>query len=128
MPKLFEKGFSGNPGGRPKIKPLTDAYRDRLKEQLSPEHRKMFAKTWSVDLPEDVTYAQAIASVVFALALVGGLDAIKELTDRAEGKVAQEVTGNLGVEYQVVKVLEKAASVEEWERRAKSQDGGGSVN
>lgn len=76
--KPWPKGTSGNPGGRPKRTPLTDACRDVL-AQLVP------------DDPQGHTYAQAIAEMLAAKALEGDIRAAQELADRAEGKPRQSL-------------------------------------
>ncbi len=74
----WPKGVSGNPGGRPKSKALSHAYRDRL-EQVVPGD------------PEERTYAEKIAEVLAGLALKGNVEAARELANRAEGKAPQSI-------------------------------------
>ncbi len=62
----FKPGQSGNPGGRPKTKLLTQAYRELL-EQVDPKEQK--------------TLAQQIARKVIDQALKGNLAAVKEVAD-----------------------------------------------
>jgi hypothetical protein len=69
----FEKGKSGNPGGRPKEKPWAEAlrivgYRDDRKKLLD------------------------IAEKCYAAAEAGEIAAMKEIGDRLDGKPAQEST------------------------------------
>ncbi len=73
----FKPGQSGNPGGRPKTKLITQAYRELL-EQLDPEERK--------------TLAQKLARKAVDQALKGSLAALKEITDRTEGKSVQPLS------------------------------------
>lgn len=71
----FKPGVSGNPGGRPKRKPITDVYL-RLLDEPCP------------DDPQGRTYAEVIGENMLRRA-VKGLDAIpatKEISDRVEGK------------------------------------------
>ena len=73
----FKPGQSGNPGGRPKAKLITQAYRELL-EELDPKERK--------------TLAQQIARKVIDQALKGNLAAVKEVADRTEGKSVQPLS------------------------------------
>jgi hypothetical protein len=84
----WPKGVSGNPGGRPRKKPLTDALREYL------------------DDPKN------LARVITAMdkrIRKGDIRAIKELIDRVEGKVSQrvELTGEDGEAIQVADVRAK---------------------
>lgn len=71
----FQPGQSGNPAGRPKKLPITDAIRAEL-EQLGED-----------GISNDV----AIARVLVRLAKSGNMDAIREISDRTEGKVRQRI-------------------------------------
>ena len=68
--KPFEKGVSGNPGGRPKWKQVTEL----LKQELGEE--KIIA----------------LLDVVYEKALGGDMRAVEFIADRLEGKVAQRVS------------------------------------
>lgn len=74
---MFEKGQSGNPGGRRKEKPWRDALTLALKDGDGLKLRK-------------------IAEAVVSLAETGDMQAIKEIGDRMDGKPAQQtiVTGD----------------------------------
>ena len=74
----FKKGQSGNPGGRPKVAPLSNAARNVLAKPVPND-------------PEGRTYAEAIAQMLADLALEGDIRAAQELTDRAEGRARQSV-------------------------------------
>ena len=74
----WPKGVSGNPGGRPKSKALSHAYRDRLEQVVTGD-------------PEERTYAEKIAEVLAGLALKGNVEAARELANRAEGKAPQSI-------------------------------------
>lgn len=83
--KPWPKGVSGNPGGRPRETPLTDACRELL----------------SKPAPDDASgrsYAEAIAEQLGKQALAGDVHAAREIADRAEGKARQamEVSGPEG--------------------------------
>ena len=77
----FKKGVSGNPGGRPKSRMLSEALRNRLAEAKpdDPEHR---------------TWAEAIAANLIEIAASKSSNAIaaaNEVCDRAEGRPAQHL-------------------------------------
>ncbi len=70
--KPWPKGVSGNPGGRPKTKPLTEELQ-RLLEEEAPKGK---GQTW----------ATAIAKTLLAKARKGDVRAIAEVANRVEGK------------------------------------------
>jgi hypothetical protein len=72
------KGQNGNPGGRPKFAPFSQAARDMLGKLVPGD-------------PEGRTYAEAIAQVLADKALSGDIRAAQELIERAEGKPKQSV-------------------------------------
>lgn len=86
----FKPGRSGNPGGRPKMGSLSRACRELL-ERVVPGDR------------QERTYAQAIADRLGELALKGHGPSIRELGDRAEGRV-----GPSAIAISSVSVLEDA--------------------
>jgi len=73
--KPWPKGVSGNPGGRPKKKAITEEL-DRLLEEESPNGD---GKTWAV----------IIAEALLKQAAKGDVRAITELANRIEGKPVQ---------------------------------------
>lgn len=81
----FQKGKSGNPGGRPKDKPWADALRLAL-------------------MADDKKRLRAIAEKCTAAAEGGDMQAIKEIGDRLDGKPTQglEHTGEDGEPIKVV--------------------------
>jgi hypothetical protein len=70
--KPWPKGVSGNPGGRPKTKPLTEEI-ERLLEQEAPTSK---GQTW----------ASLIAQALLTKACKGDVRAFAELANRVEGK------------------------------------------
>jgi hypothetical protein len=89
----FPKGVSGNPGGRPKTKPLTDAYRKNLGLVITAENAK------ELRLPAGFigkTVAEAIAIGQAKAAIKGGTIAAREIADRTEGRTAQDVRLQVG--------------------------------
>ena len=71
----FEKGQSGNPGGRPKTKVLSERLREALQEN------------------DGAAIRWIIARLVLQSA-EGAVDATKLIFDRTEGKVAQPIIGD----------------------------------
>ena len=87
----FKPGQSGNPGGRPKSKQITQAYQELLE---------------TVDRKSGKTWAQIIAENIVKEALNNNLAAVKEITDRTEGKAAQAVVvGGVGGGPMQIKVI-----------------------
>lgn len=84
----WKPGQSGNVGGRPKIKPISDALRQLLDEPYSGREKRF----------KGMTNACALATRLYELALGGDLAAMRELADRVEGKPLQrqEVGGPNG--------------------------------
>lgn len=72
----FEKGSSGNPGGRQKEKPFRDALMLAIKE-ASDDKQKL----------------RRVAERLVDKAIDGDVPAIKEIADRLDGKVPQGVIG-----------------------------------
>ena len=85
--KVFKPGQSGNPGGRPKEKATSHAIRQALTD-MHPDQKKY----------NGLTRAQVIAKTALDAAENGDISFLKEVLDRAEGKVPQsnEHTGANG--------------------------------
>src|SRR5262245_10147141 len=73
----FEKGKSGNPGGRPKGKPFRDALMMEI-TAAGDDHKAL----------------RKIAAALLAKAGGGDVSAINLLADRTDGKVAQALIGD----------------------------------
>ena len=97
----WKPGQSGNPGGRAKRKPLTDAYAAVLDRTIPPDMAR------SLHLPESATYAEVIAMSLLREAVKGKVNAAAELADRTEGRVAQAVehSGPDGGAIQIVSTI-----------------------
>ena len=80
--KGFMPGQSGNPGGRP-----------RGSVKVSSCYERSLARPFPGD-PQGRTYAQVIADRAVELAAEGRIDAIKEVTDRTEGRSKQTIDVN----------------------------------
>ena len=72
----FKPGVSGNPGGRPKTRLLSEAFRNRLGE---------------VDPSSGKTNAEIIADTLTERAKIGDVKAAAEIADRCEGKAPQRL-------------------------------------
>src|SRR5262249_21097734 len=97
----FIKGQSGNPGGKLRQKPFTDALRMEICE-AGDDHKKL----------------RRIARKLLAMAEASDMAAIRELADRLEGKVAitQVIQGDEEgdpVRY-YAEVPKKAATTQQW--------------
>ncbi len=69
----FQPGQSGNPGGRPKRKPISDAYADVLCDSAK---------------------LKAFAKAVVDKAIAGDIQAAKEVADRLEGRAESNLNVN----------------------------------
>lgn len=74
----WQPGQSGNPGGRPKKQPITDALRDLVERATIP-------------LKRPPTLAEQLARQLLRQALKGKMAPIVEVIDRIEGKARQRV-------------------------------------
>jgi hypothetical protein len=73
--------------GRPKRKPLTDAYAALLDKPIPPDMARQ------LKLDESTTYAQVIAMSLVREAVKGKVNAAAEVADRVEGKITQPISG-----------------------------------
>jgi len=79
----FQPGQSGNPGGRPVSRKLSEAYRAIAASDLS-------------DPIPVRTEAEAVARKVFKMARKGNMSAAREIADRIEGRPAVTLQGGDG--------------------------------
>ncbi|HEY6329808.1 MAG TPA: DUF5681 domain-containing protein [Blastocatellia bacterium] len=82
-PHRFKPGQSGNPGGRPKKRPISDCYAAIAEVKVPDIDRIKFG------LPEGITYGHMLAIAVFNAALAGKLNAAREIREAIEGKTGQ---------------------------------------
>jgi hypothetical protein len=82
-PHRFKPGQSGNPGGRPRKRPISERY-EELAELALPEKDRI-----KQGLPERATYGDALAMIMFKAALEGKTDAAREIREAIEGKTRQ---------------------------------------
>lgn len=86
----WKPGETGNPGGRPKKRPITDEYAALANIEVPPQILKR------LKLPPGLTFAQANAVRRFVDALMkGGYQASKEIREAMEGKapMRMEIVG-----------------------------------
>ena len=79
----FKPGVSGNPGGRPKKRPISDRYAELAQEEVPEKVRIKFGR------PEGATFADALVMVMFKSALEGNTHAVREIRESIEGKIVQ---------------------------------------
>jgi Family of unknown function (DUF5681) len=101
----WKPGQSGNPSGRRKTKPLTDALERLLPKQVPP------AVLRSLRLPglpksANVTWADVAAHGLLLAAARGRVEASREVADRVEGRVPQAISGSLAV-FQLRELFEQ---------------------
>ena len=94
----FEKGKSGNPGGRPKDRPFRESLRKQLHD-IDPKD------------PDKLKKIDQIAKKCIDMALDGNMQAIKEIADRTDGKsdATVNVNGTHAVHHTSEPVSETAA-------------------
>lgn len=81
----FEKGQSGNPSGKNRSKPISDALRILLSRKTDE----------GFELEANCTYAQKLAAKLLFHAMGDiGFTAVLAVADRVEGKPAQAITGD----------------------------------
>jgi hypothetical protein len=83
--RKWKPGESGNMSGRPKRKPLTDAYSALLGQTVPPEIARQLR------ISETSTYAEVVAMALLKEAVKGKVNAAAELADRVEGRVMERV-------------------------------------
>lgn len=90
----WAKGRSGNPRGRPKTKPLTDALRKQLGKRVMADDLEKIQK--AVPRLLDVlgkrpTYADLLAWRMLQQSMSGNMHAARVVLDRIEGRVPKDV-------------------------------------
>lgn len=83
--KPWKPGQSGNPGGRPKRRPISDAY-EKVAGLKLPEDLRV-----KLGLPKGSLYRDAIAIQQIRAAIKGNSPAAKEIREAIEGKATQRV-------------------------------------
>ena len=106
--RKWKPGESGNVGGRPKRKPLTDAYAALLDKPIPSDMARQ------LKLDESTTYAQVIAMSLVREAVKGKVNAAAEVADRVEGKITQPISGADGGAIQIVSTIPRhSGTIEE---------------
>ena len=128
--KPWAKGISGNPGGRPKRKPLTDAYQAAISNPLPEDLRKVTIARRQIELPEGSTFADLIAIGQCLAAMKGNTAAAEAIANRLEGKVAVEldVVGGASLGERIAlarRRLERGLSSDDAQETAEEDRAGG---
>ena len=103
--RRFQPGQSGNPKGRPPGQTLTTIVRKML-DKVCPKDKE--GRLWS----------EIIAQGTVALAVKGNSAAIREIWNRMEGRVPQDVNlgGTVGLLEEKIRGMDKAQRAKEIER------------
>jgi hypothetical protein len=105
LPFRWPKGVSGNPGGRPRKKPITGfyaAFADVQVSELPARIRKKFKDC------DDLSLAAAGALGLFVAMGAGSHSAAKELREGIEGKLTEKIDLTTDVNRDVVERLRAA--------------------
>ncbi len=86
--KPWKPGQSGNPNGRPRKRPLSEAYDDWLRQPVSTD-QIIKLREQGVRLPEDTTNADMVALSQGREAMSGNTNAAREMREAVEGKATQ---------------------------------------
>jgi uncharacterized protein DUF5681 len=107
--KPWKSGETGNPGGLPKKRPITDRYLAGL--EAPPEENIRIA----LGLPEGATNGDAVAKAQIRAAIKGKTYAARELREATEGKATQrlEIVGEEGGAIKV-DIAESLARIREF--------------
>ena len=83
------KGQSVNRSRRPRTSPMSKVWRQILEQPLPVGIREILHRELRLNLEPDARFADAMVVAVFAKALTGDVSAIREITDRVEGRAAR---------------------------------------
>jgi hypothetical protein len=81
--KPWQPGESGNPGGRPKTRPMREYYKEEL-EELAPEELVR-----SLKMKEGATFGRALARGQIISGIKGKAQSAREIRETVEGKTPQ---------------------------------------
>lgn len=87
----FKKGQSGNPGGRPKRGPLTDALALIADKKTPEELLSKLPPSMAKVLGKKPTFAQILMFRLMYQAVAGDVTATRLIFDRLEGRVREDV-------------------------------------
>jgi Family of unknown function (DUF5681) len=115
----WKPGQSGNPTGRPRKTPVSDAYAKHVGKRLPDEIRLRLR------LPKGATWADAMALGQLRSAVKGKTDAAREIADRVDGKAMQlvELSGPDGGPIVVDDLAAGRARVKAWREKHPKQLG-----
>jgi hypothetical protein len=105
LAQQFKPGVSGNPNGRPRKRPISEAYDDLLREPLPEEERR------ALKLAKGTTWAEAIALSRARHALMrSGVESAREMREAVEGKATQrfELSGEMNRDAELIVVYASA--------------------
>ena len=88
--KPFKPGQSGNPAGRPRKRPVSEAYDDWLREPVSKAQIALL-RSKGISVPLNATNADIVARAQGNQAIAGNVNAAKELREAVEGKAPQRI-------------------------------------
>jgi hypothetical protein len=74
---------------RPRTLPISDALREILEQPVPTGIRKILNRKLPMDLNRGACFADAIVLAIIAKAVTGDVSAIKEITDRVEGRAGK---------------------------------------
>jgi hypothetical protein len=104
-PFRWPKGVSGNPGGRPRKKPITEFYAAFADVQVSELPARIRKKFKGCD---DLSLAAAGALGLFVAMGEGSHSAAKEIRESLEGKLTEKIDLTIDVNRDVVERLQAA--------------------
>lgn len=89
-PYHWPKGVTGNPGGRPKKKPISDRVRHFLEQRLPPKYRERLSEISQLEIDEKCSYGDVMA--LFALRDgIATTQGRKLLLEMIEGPLAKRI-------------------------------------
>src|SRR5882724_4712938 len=86
--KPWPPGVSGNPAGRPRKRPLSEAHDDMLRMSAP---REVVLALKKLGLQDGATCADVLSLCLFREGVKGNVAAIKELRESVEGKATQRI-------------------------------------
>jgi hypothetical protein len=98
----FKPGKSGNEGGRPRKKPLSESFQILGRSPMPPGMCR------SLGVPAGTTWAMGAALGIARAAIDGNVSAAKEFREAIEGKITEKVDLTMNVEQGVVLRLKRA--------------------
>ncbi len=112
--KPWPKGKSGNPGGKPKKRPITDEYFWLAEQPITPQMRQKIRRSYGIIIPEGTTWARCLSLRLFLQGMglkidSGAARSVKEIREAMEGKAPQrlEITGPERKEIQLLVRFDK---------------------